>query len=121
MQESIGCFVVIAESTASSPISFPRWFEKLRFIDIVAYVGMYSYSIYLWHIMISQHATWFFRLIWPSIGGTGLFWGFLGASLVGGIVLSRLIEYPALRVRERFFPSTDRTADKELAQPHLSS
>lgn len=99
----------------------PRWLRNFNMCDLIAYVGMYSYSIYLWHAMISTHITWFLRLLWPNIGNGGFFRGYVLASLVGGIVLSRLIEYPVLQVRDRFFPSTDRSADQALAQTHLSS
>jgi|SRR5271154_1574225 len=81
------------------------WLGKFRAGDLLAYIGMYSYSIYLWHVMIAQHLHWPLRLLWPSIGETAFFWAYVVASLAGGIVLSRLIEYPALHVRDRLFPS----------------
>jgi len=81
------------------------WMGKLRIGELLAYVGMYSYSIYLWHVMISLHSHWPLRLVWPKIGETGFFWAYVVASLGGGIVLSRPIEHPALHVRDRLSPS----------------
>jgi peptidoglycan/LPS O-acetylase OafA/YrhL len=72
-----------------------------------ASVGAYSYSIYLWHIAVS---------IWGPVVVVGylqirlgLITGFLSyfiGSIAVGIFMSRLVEYPVLRVRDRLFPAT---------------
>ncbi len=71
----------------------------------LAYIGMYSYSIYLWHPMVSQHVRDLEMRIWPGIPNFAVFWSYALSSLVVGILLSRLIEYPALHLRDRLFPS----------------
>jgi peptidoglycan/LPS O-acetylase OafA/YrhL len=53
----------------------PKWFGKYRVGDLVAFIGMYSYSIYLWHGMVAQHSQGFLRLFWPKAGETALFGG----------------------------------------------
>jgi peptidoglycan/LPS O-acetylase OafA/YrhL len=63
-----------------------------------AYVGRYSYSIYLFHGVVNFSARarftgWKYNLAY-----------FLG-SLVVGIIISKLVEYPFLAIRDRFFPS----------------
>ena len=65
----------------------------------VAYVGTFSYSIYL------LHAPWLALLQALPLGGTAarLVW-FYGGSIFMGILFGRLIEIPALRLREVFFP-----------------
>jgi len=73
--------------------------------ELAAFVGMYSYSIYLWHSMVLQHYQGFLKLFWPTIHGSALFWGYVIISLAAGIALSRTIEYPALNLRDRLFPS----------------
>jgi peptidoglycan/LPS O-acetylase OafA/YrhL len=72
----------------------------------LAYIGMYSYSIYLWHLAVK-------RLMVSSMPGIlqvqpdtlpGCI-GYLIASLTIGIFMSQLIEYPILRLRDRVFPT----------------
>jgi peptidoglycan/LPS O-acetylase OafA/YrhL len=80
----------------------------LRLLGTVfASVGAYSYSIYLWHIAVS---------IWGPVVVVGylqirlgLITGFLSyfiGSIAIGIFMSRLVEYPVLRLRDRLFPAT---------------
>jgi peptidoglycan/LPS O-acetylase OafA/YrhL len=83
----------------------PKWLEKFRVGNLAAYIGMYSYSIYLWHGMVAQHSRGFLRLLWPKACETAFFWGYVFMSLAIGIVLSRIIEYPTLNLRDRLFPS----------------
>lgn len=85
------------------PGSSTGWSQKLKIADLLAFVGMYSYSIYLWHGMVLHG---FMRLFWRSIGEKGVFYyGYVLTSLAVGIVLSRLIEFPVLHLRDRWFPS----------------
>ena len=65
-----------------------------------SYIGRYSYSIYLWH-----------GVVWPLLfrGRFDLRFLALGAlvSIPCGIVLSKMIEMPALHFREKLFPSRE--------------
>jgi peptidoglycan/LPS O-acetylase OafA/YrhL len=70
-----------------------------------AFVGMYSYSIYIWHIGIHswlpgiiRRAT-FYKI---DLRHSDVF--YIVASITLGILASRLIEYPVLRIRDRIFP-----------------
>jgi peptidoglycan/LPS O-acetylase OafA/YrhL len=75
---------------------------------LMASIGMYSYSIYLWHVPIALWLAPLVRRVFHiSTGPYEDFGIYLVGSLVTGIVMSRLIEYPILRLRDRFFPSTN--------------
>src|SRR5262252_2584709 len=71
------------------------------FFRSIAYIGGFSYSIYLWHI------PWMLVLgkyeVLP-IRYMGLLVYLVGA-IVLGIVTSKLVEIPVLRLRERLFPA----------------
>jgi peptidoglycan/LPS O-acetylase OafA/YrhL len=70
-----------------------------------AAIGAYSYSIYLWHLPIAHLVKHF-----QTMSGQPLNWflyaGLYGVASIGvGIAMSKLVEYPVLRVRERLYPS----------------
>jgi peptidoglycan/LPS O-acetylase OafA/YrhL len=70
-----------------------------------AYVGMYSYSIYLWHLAVKRLALTYMPRAF-DIGVTSPLGciAYMASSLVIGILMSQLIEYPILRLRDRIFP-----------------
>jgi peptidoglycan/LPS O-acetylase OafA/YrhL len=79
-----------------------------------AYAGMYSYSIYLWHYgvrTVGVFSVYHFLHIRMSPLASTIF--YLTVSIPLGILMSRLVEYPVLRFRDRIFPSLTATA----AQP----
>jgi len=81
-----------------------RCFEMVG--TAAASVGMYSYSIYLWHVPAGK---WFpglvRRVLRISQGPNERFLTYMIGSLVIGITMSKIIEYPILRLRDRIFPS----------------
>ncbi len=70
-------------------------------LSAVAYIGTFSYSIYLWHGFCSgMISAWLSASTAPVRVAV-----FYTSSIVIGIVAAKLIEIPALRLRERLFPS----------------
>jgi peptidoglycan/LPS O-acetylase OafA/YrhL len=68
---------------------------------VLARIGVYSYSIYIWHMF-------FVWLVLPHFHIKSPMWNYWG-SIIGpipfGIVLAKLIEVPALHFRDRIFPT----------------
>ena len=64
-------------------------------------------------------------MLWPKIGETAIFWGYILISLTVGILLSRVIEFPALRVRDRLFPAASAKntliTDSRVVNPEMQT
>jgi peptidoglycan/LPS O-acetylase OafA/YrhL len=76
----------------------------------IAWIGTYSYSIYLWHYDTGWYGyNWAHRLSarldWPnSLSWLASTSGWLVMAVVPAVILSKLIEIPVMRLRERLFP-----------------
>ena len=75
----------------------------------VAWIGKYSYGIYLWHVTIIGFVT---RVIVSQIPGEGASAHWVisatvltAASILFGAFMSRLVEWPVLALRDQLFPS----------------
>jgi len=64
----------------------------------IAFIGRHSYSIYLWHAVV---VLWLARF--PA--NWFRFPAYVSAVIVMGVLMSKLVEFPALRLREKLFPS----------------
>ena len=74
----------------------------------LAWVGTYSYSIYVWHAVV---ASWIIpRIHERTVDVSTYVTVFLSLllSLCLGIVMANIIEFPVLKFRDIFFPATDR-------------
>lgn len=84
--------------------SVPIWADRLG--AVLAACGVYSYSIYLWHMPVHVYGS---GVVKGLVGTRGGHFGGLMIYLVGsvfvGIVMSKLVEYPVLKWRDRLFPS----------------
>lgn len=72
-------------------------------VKTLSYIGMFSYSIYLWHLPVQE---W---LAIPLNNLTKTGWlvyaaMYLAGSILIGIFMSKLVEYPILKIRDKYFP-----------------
>ena len=92
---------------------FGRWAPHARkTATLVAWVGTYSYTIYLWHVTVLGSSG---RVLGGWLGGAltglgGLPWlatalVMTAAAIVAGVLASLIVEWPVLRLRDRVFPS----------------
>ena len=92
---------------------FGRWSNMISQVaSMVAWIGLYSYGIYLWHVTVIGILTREFgeRIIAWSGGTTQPVWlvnlmVIGGGAILVGAVLSKVVEWPVLRMRDRLFPS----------------
>jgi peptidoglycan/LPS O-acetylase OafA/YrhL len=91
-------------------------FEGPRAIRVIssllARIGIYSYSIYLWHMFYVWKVLPHFHIASPMV----LYWATVVGAIVFGIIAAKAIEMPALHVRDRMFPAVAR----ELAESGLA-
>jgi peptidoglycan/LPS O-acetylase OafA/YrhL len=114
----LGYAAILVVFTHARPGKWSEW----RLTRLIAYIGTHSYSIYLWH----RDTSWGAYELALSFGRrlglpTELTWtlhtlAYIAASILGGVILGRLIETPVQHVRERLFPSRLGTA-VALARP----
>jgi peptidoglycan/LPS O-acetylase OafA/YrhL len=69
---------------------------------VLAAVGRYSYTVYLVHMPV---AVWAVNWLNRRVGRDLAYLGYLGISLGLGLGLWRVVEAPALAVRERLYPA----------------
>jgi peptidoglycan/LPS O-acetylase OafA/YrhL len=108
-------------------------FGRLRvivhpFVRVVAWIGFYSYAVYLWHVtaigilertVAGRLSNW--------IGVENPWWWVLSVTLVSfgaiaaGVIASKLIEWPVLRIRDRYFPTRSGTLPAGVAAPPVGN
>jgi peptidoglycan/LPS O-acetylase OafA/YrhL len=71
---------------------------------IIAQIGLYSYGIYLWHLSVREPLATLASHIMPAAR-----WGFLLisqylAAIFLGVLLTKAVEFPMLRLRDRLIP-----------------
>lgn len=79
---------------------------KSVFFKPFAYIGKYSYAIYLIHILLGPAVANFFRVhIFATVGVEWINKSiYLLSNIAGGILLSLFVERPFLNMRDKYFP-----------------
>lgn len=67
----------------------------IYFYQFVCFLGIHSYSIYIWHLMVKDY------LGLLQLQGYALFACYFAATITTGVLFSFLIEQPFLRLKER--------------------
>lgn len=100
----MGGLVVFAATGSANGKRLALWWRPL------AFMGTYSYSIYLWHLAVKR---WSVPVLTRVLGSEPGYWTatavYVGGSVVVGIVMATLIEFPFLRMRDSMFPSRSRS------------
>jgi peptidoglycan/LPS O-acetylase OafA/YrhL len=77
----------------------PRPIQSIS--GLLARIGFYSYSIYLWHVFYLWRVVPHFHIASHVV----LYWCFFVGAILFGIAAAKVIEVPVLRFRDRMFPS----------------
>ena len=72
---------------------------------MAATLGSYSYSIYLWHLAGKWWGVGIAEKFYPNIGFVGRTTIYVLGAFVVGVLMAKIIEIPALRIRDAWFPS----------------
>ena len=87
-------------------VSRPSWPARLLSLGPVAWFGRaLSYPLYLWHVV-------FIALLEPLVPGVAGKVAVLAASIGTAYLSHRFVERPALRLKDRFEPSSRRTEQR---------
>jgi peptidoglycan/LPS O-acetylase OafA/YrhL len=94
-------------------VSFYSCFEAPRLFRgswnlvgaLLAFIGIHSYSIYLWHLPVANWGFMAFHHFFPPLNYKLEFLLYLVASLGVGVLMAKLVERPSLWIRERLYPS----------------
>lgn len=113
-------FSILLLATLHGPdvTRYPRVFSLA--LRAIAFVGVYSYSIYLWHETL-------FKMLWtkPVIASISQVTGPVAAfyvalvvlavcAIAGGILAAFIVEVPFLKLRERWFPVTPKPSENTV-------
>lgn len=103
---SVG-FSLLTLSAILAILALRGWstFESLRGVELIARLGRYSYSVYLWHLPLAHIANAIGKRVFPEWSGGLSYAAYFAVAVVGGVALGRLIEIPALSFRDRYFPA----------------
>jgi peptidoglycan/LPS O-acetylase OafA/YrhL len=113
----LGSAAFLTAAYHTHAVDFGRWGRFVSPVaSLVGWVGVYSYGIYLWHVTAMG-------ILEREIGGRTLSWAGGASSsvwlvsavavcvgaILAGVVASKVVEWPVLRLRDRFFPSRSGT------------
>lgn len=83
---------------------YQGWLNQTCLYRAVAWIGRYSYGIYLWHLSVREPLAHLAKRLPDSIAWLVLLAAQYVAAIVLGILVTKLVEFPVLRLRDRLFP-----------------
>jgi peptidoglycan/LPS O-acetylase OafA/YrhL len=90
-------------SPATSESAWQRLGKHLG--SAAAFVGYYSYAIYLWHPPVAGAVGRFERMAGIELHYLVSFGLYVALSIAMGIAMTKLVEMPVLRIRDRIWPA----------------
>ena len=84
--------------------------RDLLIYQIVAKIGVHSYGIYLWHLAVRDWCAHFALRFGPALQWPAAIVTQYSTAIVLGTMLTLLIEWPSLRLRDRLFPAKGNSA-----------
>jgi peptidoglycan/LPS O-acetylase OafA/YrhL len=99
-----GCILILAVFH-----NFPQNRFLTPILEAASYIGIHSYSIYLWHMPMKVWGLFFIARLWHDKLPYGIeFFSYVVGSIILGIFMSILVEVPILYFRDRLLPSRSR-------------
>lgn len=74
-------------------------------LRIIAFIGLNSYSIYLWHMAVKRGFSLLRKNELLVLNWNVELIAYFTASVIVGVAMARLVEIPVLAFRDRYFPS----------------
>ena len=114
----LGCFLANMSGVAILLLVYRPHLKRPRsaIYRLVATIGLYSYGIYLWHVSVLKPIV---KLALKMPHPVAVLWLTLAPYVLGivaGVILTRLVEFPALVLRDRLFP---RRVDSAVGIPSI--
>jgi peptidoglycan/LPS O-acetylase OafA/YrhL len=92
----------------------PRQPSSRSIVRVIAWVGRYSYSIYLWHLLaLVPPLALFDNTVLTQVC-------YFAIAIALGVGMAKLVELPALRLRDKFFPALMRRGKPPSSEMLLS-
>lgn len=89
--------------TGTARLDYFNFFVPWKwFVHLISAVGVYSYSIYLFHVFIRE------MIMDKQESLSSLpyaFWIYFVLSIASAVIVSKIIEFPFLKIRDRYFPA----------------
>ena len=108
-----GLLLVLLYCGGSLPENAKRFLRRPA--NLLAWVGAYSYSIYLWHLIVASLGLTLSRRAYPRVAGVFSlphephslieFAFYVLVSVAVGIIMAKIVEMPVLKLRDHYFPA----------------